>query len=271
MNARRDEAQPRKSRPQPAVREERPVRASIEVEARFTLGPIVLVSDRVVLLSMPTHVAVACLSVPVARASRYCGLKERPTEGWPRVLPGSVTSAVDDAPAAIVVSASRAWHRADSAVEIVGDGVLIDGAVRLIQARLSGTSHLPCLVVFGCSESDELRYHLQLNHREPIAAGDVGLWQQVGTNTERLVVSDQPVEVVIESDPFVVSTSLGYSPAILVRRTHQPIAQHLLLGARTLSLPLEEAREAVGTLVGLKVRLRKLGSERTSRYSIEVL
>lgn len=129
---------------------------------------------------------------------------------------------------------------------------------------------MPCLVAFGLTPEAELEWHLAANQAAAEHEPDVES-PRIGTATERLVIGQRPTEVKVETDPFVVPTAMGYAPAILIRPHGSPLAKHLLIGARSLARPLEQARERHHTLVGLTIRLRKLGAARTSEYSVEVV
>ena len=93
---------------------------------------------------------------------------------------------------------------------------------------------------------------------------------RIDTATQRLDVSDKWVEFLIESDPFVVPTALGYAPAILIKRTGDQPREHLLVGAKSLAHPLEALRGSHKTLVGRTVRVRKEAPTRAAPYIVEL-
>jgi len=87
------------------------------------------------------------------------------------------------------------------------------------------------------------------------------------TMTERLVVGETWVSVELQSDLFVVPTSLGYSPALLVKSSEGSF-KHLLCGAKSIKEPLERLRREHGTITGLVISLRKMTNEKTAPYQL---
>lgn len=83
----------------------------------------------------------------------------------------------------------------------------------------------------------------------------------------QLRVGTEWAEVVLASDPIVVFTRRGYAPAVEVDRNGMP---HLLfVSAISIAETLERLRNANGSLVGVKVRLRRQGPEQFSPYEVE--
>lgn len=72
----------------------------------------------------------------------------------------------------------------------------------------------------------------------------------------------------IESEVGVVMTSRGYAPAVLVSR--EGFKHLLLIGARSLSEPLEELRIKETHLVGLQVEIRKVRPESNAPYELRL-
>lgn len=87
------------------------------------------------------------------------------------------------------------------------------------------------------------------------------------TMTERLVVSETWVSVELQSDLFVVPTSLGYSPALLVKCSDGSY-KHLLCGAKSIKEPLERLRLEHRAIKGLVISLRKMTNEKTAPYQL---
>lgn len=87
------------------------------------------------------------------------------------------------------------------------------------------------------------------------------------TMTERLVISENWVSVELQSDLFVVPTSLGYSPALLVKCSDES-HKHLLCGAKSIKEPLERLRTEHGGLIGLVISLRKMSDDKTAPYQV---
>ena len=87
------------------------------------------------------------------------------------------------------------------------------------------------------------------------------------TMTERIVVDQNWMTVELQSDLFVVPTSLGYSAALLVKCPDSS-EKHLLCGAKSLKEPLERLRSEHGAIIGLVVSIRKMSAEKTSPYQV---
>lgn len=79
-----------------------------------------------------------------------------------------------------------------------------------------------------------------------------------------------PLELLTE--PFVTVTFRGYTAGIDVRVIATQLEYTLLLGAKSLSEPLENLRvSSGGLLAGKKVAVRKSGEERTAGYEVRVI
>jgi hypothetical protein len=87
------------------------------------------------------------------------------------------------------------------------------------------------------------------------------------TMTERIVVDQNWTTVELQSDLFVVPTSLGYSAALLVTCSDSS-EKHLLCGAKSLKEPLERLRSEHGAIIGLVVSIRKMSAEKTAPYQV---
>jgi hypothetical protein len=76
-----------------------------------------------------------------------------------------------------------------------------------------------------------------------------------------------PLEFI--GEPFITVTFRGYAAAIDVRVISTGLEYTLLVGAKSLSGPLERLRAPNGgELKGLRVALRKSGEERTAAYEV---
>jgi len=85
----------------------------------------------------------------------------------------------------------------------------------------------------------------------------------------RLVVGTDWVPIELVSDPFITVTYRGYAVAIDVRVISTQLEYTLLVGAKSLSDPLEQLRErAGGVLTGQRCAVRKSGVERTATYEM---
>ena len=210
--------------------------------------------------------------VPVRQPTSGCNLEQVTVEGWDRCLgirpdPGPNAEFIPP----LVISARAAWHSANGMVELFDRAYVLDGACRLEAAARNGTpKHIPAHVLFELTDAQELAIRSKLigsnaatEIEEPIC--------RIDTSTPRLEVRDRWVRFTIESDPFVVPTALGYSPAILVRRSGQAQREHVLIGARTIARPLESIRVECRTLIGQTVALRKTGREIQAPYEVRLI
>lgn len=207
---------------------------------------------------------------PVARRTRGCHLRQSWVDGWTRSLDRVPDTRLDELYfPPVLVSARGAWHMASNQLELFDRAYILDGAKRLEAAvRASRRKLVPVVVLLGLNPSGELalRRELQMENGE---SKETALPAEVGTATQRIDIGTRWTSMSLESDPFIVPTARGYAPAVLVRRSGRAPREHLLIGARSLSLPLEAIREEGGTLLGRKVRVRKESVARTSRYLVE--
>lgn len=85
----------------------------------------------------------------------------------------------------------------------------------------------------------------------------------------RLVVGTDWVPIEFVSDPFITVTFRGYAVAIQIKVIATQLEYTLLLGAKSLSDPLENLREqSGGVLTGQRCAIRKTGPERTAAYEV---
>jgi hypothetical protein len=86
----------------------------------------------------------------------------------------------------------------------------------------------------------------------------------------RLVVTEEPVRIRFESEPFVLVQPRGYAPAAYVMATKTKKRAYLLLAASSICEQLEPLRnENQGRLLGVEVWIRKSSPEKTAKYVIE--
>ena len=85
----------------------------------------------------------------------------------------------------------------------------------------------------------------------------------------RLQVKTNLIEMKILTDPFVIQSRLGYSPAIIVEVPDEDEKRLFFISAKSIFDSIEPIREERGALVGLNIRVRKAGSERISPYELE--
>ena len=211
------------------------------------------------------------LLVPVKQTTQGCLLEQVILEGWDRRLKlGSNLLARPVFFLPVILSARTAWHATDGKIELFDCGYVLDGACRLEAACRRGTPKLiPALVLFNLTSDEELRLRSQLvRSRAMVEIEELG--DRIDTATQRLEINTRWVELTIESDPFVVPTFRGYTPAILVRRPRATQREHLLIGASSIAKPLEEIRKKYTTLKGQVVAVKKTGREKIAKYAVRV-
>ena len=74
------------------------------------------------------------------------------------------------------------------------------------------------------------------------------------------------VEVI--SEPFVIMTTFGYAPVLVVQESGTQDQYRLYASARSLGKGLESIRQAEGRLTGTRICIRKSGTERTANYEV---
>lgn len=175
--------------------------------------------------------------------------------------------------APVVVSARNNWIVVEKGLAIFERGHLLDGARRLsVSVQTSPEVKLPVLVLLGLSadEEAESRAWFRPCQSETREGSDPTFRERVGTDTPRLRVGEPWTDVMVASEPFVVPTTRGYAPAILVKRRSTTYREHLLIGARSISLPLEELRASVGELTGQHLSIRKTAAHQSAPYEVKI-
>ena len=85
----------------------------------------------------------------------------------------------------------------------------------------------------------------------------------------RLTIGTEWTQVEFLTEPFVTITFRGYAVAIDVRVISTQLDYTLLLGAKSLTDPLEKLRlSAGGSIAGTKVAIRKTSEERSATYEV---
>jgi len=171
-------------------------------------------------------------------------------------------------PLPVIVSSRSNWTLSGSALEIFGEAYVLDGACR-VESQLSEGPDLDVTIVavLGLTEDDELDIRQSLFQQ----TGAIGAPEQkCGTDTPRVKLTTAWNTFTFASEPFVVPTSRGYAPAILVKRKAATQHEHILIGARSLAQPIEELRIARGTLEGATVQIHKSGEADTAPYELIV-
>lgn len=209
--------------------------------------------------------------VPVDRIIREAKLTQVVADGWRRQLLVDAPPAPSFLHPPLLLSARTGWYLRQDALEVFERAWVIDGARRLeIALRSRPEQRLPVTIVLGLDSDSERSLRASLEE-VPISRSRMETRERVDTEAPRLHVGEAWTSVTIASDPFVVPTSRGYAPAILVRREGVAHAEHLLIGARSLALPLEDLRIKRGTLREIHVALKKSGPSAPSPYLVEVL
>jgi hypothetical protein len=117
----------------------------------------------------------------------------------------------------------------------------------------------------GLTEEQEVQLRLDITSK---AASPIAPVFKVDTEAPRTIIGTQWRILSIESEPFVVPTVRGYAPALLVRAEGAMHAEHLLIGAKSLAIPIEALRTSNGKLTGISLRVRKLSDAATAAYEV---
>ena len=159
--------------------------------------------------------------------------------------------------------------RREAHIDVVDRALLIEGRSRLLGAMASGLSLL-AVVLFDLNREQELRFRQGLQYPHASAEGPELLPRRRG---QRVVVTYPSTHnLLIRSDPYVITTARGYACAIDVAALQRPDElAYLLCSPRTLAVPLEEIRSATGTLVGTLLQVSRGGPATTAPYVVTQL
>lgn len=212
----------------------------------------------------------AHVEVPVETPVLNAHLVQTTEPGWNRELASIHGIDEDIIHPSILLSSRNHWNLTDNQeLEVFERAIVIDGARRLAAAYTTNPeSMLPITVVLGLSPEKELRLRQKSLRAEPPPVQSKLVIERVETATPRLRIEDFWVEIEIRSNPFVVCTNRGYAPALLVRRDCAATDEHILIGAQSLTQPLELLRTRNHSLKGLRVRIRKESLDRTAQYRV---
>ncbi len=256
------------------VRRERPARGRIHLEAAIERRSVLLddfpdFGTSAALTSVSLQDLDRLCVAPVATETPDTVLRQRVVAGWDRSLRVDHQGEVARFWSPVVLSCRGAWSIQKKTVSAVDVAQILDGARRLELLLRSGQDLLvPVLVVGGLTEEDELTARQSL--RDGRVESQVEIRERVDTPLPRLVLSSEAVVMEVASDPYVVPTARGYTPAIDVVTVGMK-KHHILLGASSLAKPLEELRLRRGSLVGLVVEVFKTGDDRTSPFSVRAV
>ena len=272
-----------------------PVRGLVHPAPRLVLDAVLCDrSPLTALTAIPLKDIANTTIVPVHQETTKAHLRQVTLPGWDRTLP--LPAELHAYPAIflpVILSARNVWHLVNDKIEIFDRGYVLDGACRIEAACTYGQPMLiPALVLFGLDPEDELKLRSQFFRPDPsvtptprqdctasrppgshttATTEDSNPRSQscgIGTATPRLLVRDIWISITIESEPFIIPTNFGYAPAILVRRPRAKQREHLLIGAKSLSLPLERIRQTRTQLTGQCILLKKVGPKKTDEYAV---
>ncbi len=252
-----------------------PIRMSISPEPRSAFAVMrcdnsVIPHTPTALTKLPPKTLAAIVVVPVHSKEHRTVLFQQTMPSWNRQLIVNANLGIPSFSSPVVLSARNLWRLRSSATEVFDRAVVVDGAKRLEAAfAFSSIDEIPVTVLYGLEPESELMLHRQL-HSESGLQQSITMRERVGTATPRLTITGDWVDATVVSDPFVVPTTLGYSPAILIRRNGLSHSEHILIGAKSLAVPLESIRSRNGTLNGIRISLRKQGPGRSAPYNIHV-
>jgi hypothetical protein len=240
------------------------------LKARWASG-----STQLALIETPLDELLRCITVPVSVPSNNPVFNETTVSGWYRDLNRTAPSTVrHPEPLAFpcVVSAHGAWRESAGRIHVYNNAVLIDGAARLLLLVTDAVPKplVPCIVFLDLPLDRDLILRRLFDHRDKAAHED-DVSPPIDTTTPRLVINTTPLELRIESDPFVVPTSLGYAPAVLILRKGNVHREHILIGAKSLATELEKIRRLTGTLKGSRISVCKESDERMAQYRVRRL
>ena len=210
----------------------------------------------------------ANVAVPVNRKMVRTRLKQVTAPNWDRCLVANINLGPPSFHPPLLLSSRTNWHLRDQWVEVFDRAYVIDGAKRLEAALvLTSIAEIPVTVVFGLDTERELALR-QTIEKLNLPAVRTEISERIDTDTPRLKIGESWIRLVIQSDPFVVPTWNGYTPAILVRRDHASQTEHVLCGAKSLVQKLEEVRKNLGRLKGSHISVRKQSAKKTSPYCL---
>ena len=208
--------------------------------------------------------------VPVQRRLRTTQLLQETAAEWDRHLVVDLELGSPCFHPPVLLSSRNNWHLDQSKVEVFDRAIVVDGAKRLEAAfTYESIGTVPVVVLMGLDSNEEiqLRKRIQLSHASTL---HVETLERVGTTAPRLKIDQTWVKLEVQSDPFVVTTTRGYAPAILVRRERCSHLEHVLIGAKSLALELNALRQRRGTLRGYRISIRKQSAQRTAPYILHV-
>ena len=256
------------------IHSESPIRATVKTKPRVILPVIhcdnaVLPLYKTVIAKLSLNVLIANTVVPVHKKMNNTTLLQETSTDWDRQLITSQDLGKPHFFSPVILSARNRWHLKDNTSEIFDRAVVIDGAKRLEVANMfDSIIDIPIMIIYGLRPDDELVLRHQLNNTGEYTS--IETRKRVGTTAPRLVIKDNWISIEVLSDPFVVPTSRGYAPAILIQRSNAYHAEYIFIAAKSIAVVLEKIRLNRNTLRGVRLMIRKTGLERTSTYQLRV-
>ena len=252
------------------------IRAKHNLEPRISLFVVrcdknaVPGASAVALSKLAPFALASSVVVPVNQRNPAAKLHQEVDDSWKRYVSIRKDKIPPSFANPVIVSPRGRWFMDDDTIEIYDRAVLIDGASRLeVALQLMSPHEIPVVIVMGLDAERELSLRRQI-HDSPFKS-DTKIVERIGTTSPRLVVHDVVITFEIVSDPFVVPTIRGYSPAVLVQRSKTPHLEHLLISAKSLATEFERLRTKYGSLIGLHVRTRKINRAQTSPYEVQLV
>jgi len=83
-----------------------------------------------------------------------------------------------------------------------------------------------------------------------------------------LKVGTAKTSVEITSEPFLKISSMGFLPCIRVKVLRSGLDYTLVIGAKSLGVPLEAMRSNSGEFTGIKIEICKESDEKMAKYQV---
>ncbi|MCY4199812.1 MAG: hypothetical protein OXF31_08360 [Gammaproteobacteria bacterium] len=252
------------------------IHGSVSIEPLYSAAAIrcdgTVFPDALSVVSVfPKDKLAAHVVVPVKRRTSGGELTQKLDPTWDRLLNLHAHEDQNDFSKPILLSSRHGWLFRDSALDIYDRAIVLDGAKRLEAALMhSSPKCIPVIAISGLNATQELEVRARTLGTTEVR-NQSECRERIGTTAPRLIVDDNVVLIKILSDPFVVATSFGYAPALLVQRKGSEFREHLLVGAKSLTKALERMRINLGTLKGIQIKIRKDGREKSAPYLVQEL
>lgn len=154
------------------------------------------------------------------------------------------------------------------------DGRVRVGAMSLAAVESESEFQVPFVLFPSLDLTAEQRLHAELRIKDDKGGGGsdgTTIRRPSQAPPPRLVVGEYAIDVEVTSEPYIVIGPYGYSPLLEVVVTRTGQLHGLYASARSLASQLEEVRPPNGSLIGLRLSIRRESSERTAGYLVEPL